>query len=206
MLIKKSILAVLILQLVCSSSVFAKSDSSLDCLARGGCCKVGPAPRGYTYRCYGDNLKKCDQPLAVVKQRLFDNYGVKVGYEQSSMTNDPAVSSHVWVLDCGDKLFVEFRNDADIMINMPVDATIVASFPELAPYLGNPNASVTFFIGNHYKENDPGTIVWNGTGVFKNTNYVEVRCVFLVMTENNVPDIVQSLGCHYFLGFTEPTV
>ncbi len=200
MTIKKSALALFVLQLVFIFGAYAHAD--LACLAAtGGCCETGPAPMGYVYRSYGENLAKPNS-AAFLKTRLYDNYGVKVGFEESSATADPNVIAHKFALNCGDTLKLEFTADTAVVEILPVDTAVVAAFPELAPFLDNPNAQIRILSGNSLKT-DPGVISWKGTGVFKDVNYVETRCVYLALVENSIFRVLSAVGCHWFIGFKE---
>lgn len=153
-------------------------------------------PAGINLRGYGSAVS--NQPGVIAHCRCFNDKGCEVGFLETFTVDVPNANGHRWVLDEG-SLEVIFAVPSDLLCIQPVDCTAVAAFPEVALEMCNPNAQLWILNGNHAKC-DAGSLSWNGTGKLKHTNYVEVRCVFLVYVDNSVPSLQKCLGCHWFLG------
>ncbi len=186
---KKLMLSLLAAQSLLATVIRTESDRAQD---RGCCNKICVEPKGTVYRGYGPNLTPGGNIF--VKCNMFNNKGCQVGYVTSSSTSNPNTAEHTFVLNKGGKLDVVFTRNSDILSVIPVDADAVMAFPEAAPYLDNPDAVIWLLDGNH-SINDAGTVSWQATGSLKKVNYVEVRCVYLVLNGT----IIQCLGCHWTL-------
>ncbi len=155
------------------------------------------APNGVTLRSYSDN----EGPLFPPGSGTFsivDHTGCKVGYTK---VIGASTFSQKWVTKIG-KMEFELTPNSTLFSSFPIRDSLVA-FPELAPYaITYPDAEVWIFSGNHYKDG-ANVLAWKGTGSFKKCTYIEVRCVFLVISPNSVPYIKKCVGCHWFFNNTE---
>lgn len=172
----------LALGLLALSSTLLASKSSAE-----KCC----APKGTTYRCYSENEGPISPPGSGTFE-LVDETGCNVGY--TTAINSTTFKQE-WVTKKG-KMEIEIAAGLSLFSATPI-ASAVAAFPELAPYVTtNPDAQVWVFVGDREKDNS-NTFYWKGTGEFKKCNFIEVRCVFLTLFENNQPYLHKCVGCHW---------
>lgn len=194
---KRSLLAAHLLILASTGSAFAKEKAGKESLDHTQPCLE--VPKGISLRGYGKNI--ATDPRAYLKCLAFNDQGCLEGFVESlSGSIDPVTAAdHRFVVKDG-CLEVTFKVNTDLLYQVPVDCAAIAAFPEVAPYVCVPDAQLWIFSGNHSKC-DLGTLAWKGQGSLKHANYVEVRCVFLVLPgENQTPRVEKCLGCHWFIG------
>ncbi len=189
---KKLSLTLLALQLIATSALFAQDkDAALKGCCHGSSNNGATEPAGKLYRGYGPNLDPSTAGT-LVKCALYGEKGTQVGTTATYAVSEGVVRHH-WDLKCGSLDIVVESTLA--YVTSPLDESVIISFPELAPYLNNPDAGLLTFESNATK----GSSVvqsWVGTGKLKKINYVEFRCVYLTINGN----ITQCLGCHWFFG------
>ncbi len=153
------------------------------------------APKGQLFRGYGPNITPGGDIF--IRCALFNDEGCPVGTISDSLTSDPNVFNHKFVLNDGGVLDMSATFESGVFSDFPIDTTTITAFPETAPYYGYPMSSafIRVLAGNNSK-GGPGVVSWHTKGSLKKVNYLEVRCVYLFL--NN--QVIQCLGCHYFMG------
>lgn len=154
------------------------------------------APKGVVLRCYAQNEGPL-LPTGTGKFKIVDNSGCEVGYTQT--LNGPTGLEQKWVTKDG-TLEAKFQPGVPVRFTTPITPAVVKAFPTVAPYLGT-DAELWIFAADYNKCDLESVIFLKGSGAFKKTNYVEIRCVFLVLKDSNgVPYFDRCIGCYWLLG------
>lgn len=153
-------------------------------------------PKGIVLRCYSQN----EGPLLPTGSgtfKIIDNSGCEVGFVQA--LNLPTGLEQKWVTKYG-TVEAKFQPGSSVRFTTPITPEVVQAFPSVASYLGT-DAEVWTFSADHDKCNPASVRFLEGSGSFKKINYVEVRCVFLVLKDaNGVPYLDRCIGCYWLLG------
>jgi hypothetical protein len=130
--------------------------------------------------------------------KCYNDEGKKVGYLETYVLDNPDAMGHRFMLKNG-TLDVHFTKDSDLLYEQPITEEVAIAFPELAPYVDRPDAYLFTLVGDHNKDNET-SLQWEATGCLVNSNYLEVRCVFLVFMVDDEPQTQKCIGCHWFIG------
>ncbi|AYV77109.1 MAG: hypothetical protein Barrevirus12_18 [Barrevirus sp.] len=153
--------------------------------------------RGVDVRAYGDVSVGPNSPNFFVAT-LFGKKAKKVGQTRKYNVTNPSNFGQQFKLHNG-SLTVTFPNNSEVLYTSPINANVVASFPQLANQVNNPNAQLYTYVGNHYKK-DNSNLKWVTKGSLKCVDYIETRAVFLVMVNGSSVTFQEALGANWFLG------
>ncbi len=150
--------------------------------------------RGIFLQGNGDNFADPNLPNEV-NCPLFDEHGKHVGYVHSELFSDSA--RHTFRMKDKSCFSQYISGDIVFTTTSPITDSVVAAFPELAPYLGNEDALVLIADSNQSKDG-PGIYSWKNCGpkgsIFHDkVTSLTVRCVFLILNGRTE----KCIGCSY---------
>lgn len=185
---KKMMYTQLLLAVIALSVVNAASKHKED--------KCTPS-RGTILRCYAKNEGPL-LPTGSGKFRIVDEYGSEVGFTET--LNSPTGLEQKWVTKDG-CVEAKFQPGVPVRSTTPITPAVVRAFPTVAPYLGT-DAELWIFAADYNKCDSASVLSLNGSGAYKNINYVEIRCVFLVLKDatTGAPYFDRCIGCYWLLG------
>lgn len=156
-----------------------------------------PPQTGMFLRALGESVS--NDPLVAAACNLYDQNGNFIGTYLATLTDSSTNLLHAFTLNDGRAFQIKIGLPNDQLHVFPIDAGIVGSFPEFAPYLNNSDYSVAFGDDTHFKTGDSSVLEWTvtaPTGDWMNdaTRY-EARCVFLLYKGK----IIACRGCIWYL-------
>lgn len=159
------------------------------------------------------NLAPISSP-AFVKCKLSLDVGVPIGTVESTQIS-PDFAQHTITTVLGNLNLVVNNDTGAIRKENLIDpqtaqqTDISKAFPDAPSYFlpddQNPaHYQIWTASGNIYKDKVLQTVgsSWVGTGLFKNINFLQLRCVYLVRISSDYAfgfRVIRCLGCNYFL-------